>query len=200
MAKGLYIDARQLKAGVKGFERLIKEFPNDVSYVLNANAQTIEAKAKRDAPADRGQLRQGISIDINNPLQKHITSHAPYSAYIEFGTGKYAAQKVSEYPAEYQQFAAQFKGKGGGGFKEFIKLLAEWVRRKGLAGTYSTKTKRRTGNKAARQQQDLQVAYAIAISILKNGVHPHPFMIPALIQQAPKISRDMIKLINDLKI
>lgn len=200
MAQGLYIDARQLTKGIKGFERLIKEMPDKVSDVLNASALEIEAKAKRAAPADRGLLRQTISADITKSLKKHITSHAPYSAYVEFGTGKFAAQYVATLPSNYQAFAAQFRGGGGGGFKEFIRLLAEWVKRKGITGTYSVKTRRRTGNRAARQSEDLSVAYAIAISILRNGIHPHPFMIPALIAQEPKIKRDMQTLLNKLKI
>src|SRR6478736_23205 len=200
MASGLYIDARQLQKGAKGFERLIKEMPDKVSDVLNASALEIERKAKRAAPADRGLLRQKISAHTSKPLQKHIIANAPYAAYVEFGTGKYAAQTVSAYPAEYQAFAAQFKGKGGSNFKEFIRLLAEWVKRKGITGTYSVKTRKRTGNKANRQREDLQAAYAIAISILRNGIHAHPFMIPALIAQQPKIIKDMTRLLNKLKL
>lgn len=200
MAGGLYIDASQLGKGSKGFQRLIKELPDRVSDVLNASALEIERNAKRSAPADRGFLRQSISADTSKQLVKHITANAPYAAYMEFGTGKYAAQYVGTLPPDYQTFAMQFKGKGGGGFKDFIRLLAEWVKRKGLAGTYSVKTKRRTGNKAARKAEDLSVAYAIAISILRKGVQPHPFMIPALIQQAPKLNRDMATLLNRLKI
>lgn len=200
MAIGLYIDARQLQKGVKGFERLIKEMPDKVSDVLNASALEVERKAKRAAPADRGFLRQSISSDISRKLQKHIHANAPYAAYVEFGTGKFAAQYVATLPPDYQAFAARFKGRGGGGFKEFVRLLAEWVKRKGLAGTYSTKTRRRTGNRAARQSEDLSVAYAIAIYILRNGIHPHPYMIPALIQQQPKIKKDMVALVNKFKI
>lgn len=194
--QGLYIDARQLTQGAKRFEQLTKLFPDKVSDVLNANAKTIEAKAKRAAPADRGPLRQGISTELTNPLKKHITSHAPYSAYVEFGTGVYAAQYVSSLPADYQTFAAQFKR---GRRWPPIKLIAEWVKRKGLAGTYSVKTKRRTGSRATRQKEDLQLAYVIARAIFKKGIHPHPFMIPALIDQQPKIVKDMINLLDKLK-
>lgn len=198
MATGLYIDARQLQKGAKGFDRLIKEFPDKISYVLDGAADEIVRNAKRAAPKDRGETQQGISADISKPLSKQITSRAPHSAWIEFGTGKYAAQYVSTLPAEYAAYAAQFKT----GSKKFppIKVIAEWVKRKGLAGTYSIKTKRRTGNKATREKQDLQVAYLIARAIFINGVHPHPFMIPALIAQAPKINRDLTALLNKLKI
>src|SRR6478752_3331616 len=126
MAKGLYIDARQLQKGAKGFERLIKEMPDRVSDVLNSSAKKIVAVARRNAPADRGDVKRGIESTNTELLKKHITSRAPYSAYIEFGTGKHAAQYVSGLPGDYQTFAAQFKGGGGGGFKEFLKLITEW--------------------------------------------------------------------------
>lgn len=183
MADGLYIDARQLQKGAKGFERLIKELPDRVSDVLNASALEIEAKAKRAAPADRGMLRQTISADTSKDLEKRITANAPYAAYVEFGTGKYAAQYVSTLPANYHAFAAQFKGKGGGGFKEFVRLLTEWVKRKGIDSENPEST-----------------AYAIARSILINGVHPHPYLIPAVINQQKILIRDMQTLLKQLKV
>src|SRR5678809_697623 len=97
MDKGLYIDARQLTRGAKAFEQLTTKFPGKVSDVLNTSAKEITRVAKRNAPADRGDVRKGIEFTNTDPLKKHITSRAPYSAYIEFGTGKYAAQKAVSY-------------------------------------------------------------------------------------------------------
>ena len=202
MSKGLYIDARQLQKGAKGFERLIKEMPDRVSDVLNSNAKTIVRVAKRNAPADRGELAGGISFTNTKPLQKIITSKAIYSAYIEFGTGKHAAQYVSTLPPDYQTFAAQFKGGGGGGFEEFLKLIKEWILRKGIVASFNINTRKRvgTGKSKSEQKRAEQMAYVIARSILIKGVHPHPFLIPALIDQQPEIAKDMVKLLNKLKL
>lgn len=211
MATGLYIDARQLQKGAKGFERLIKEFPQEISTVLTANAEEIVRVAKDNAPVDRGDVKGGLRFTNTKPLQKRITSRAPHSAWIEFGTGKQAAIQVAKYPDEYQAYAMQFKGTtSGGNFDEMVKLIAAWIHRKGLgsgfkgsigvAGTYSIKTRRRTGNKATNEKQNLQAAYVIARSILRKGVHPQPFLIPAVINQQKVIVRDMLTLLNKLKI
>src|SRR6478735_5520560 len=204
MAKGLYIDARQLQKGAKGFERLIKEMPDRISDVLNAAALEIEAKAKRRVPKDRGAagLAGSISADTKNKLHKRITANAPYAAYVEFGTGKYAAQEVSKLPPDYQAFAAQFKGKGSGaGFYEFVLAILAWIKRKGIVsknaeyrvsskigkdGKQRTR-KTRVGSKKVKFEQDLKLATAIVFNILKNGIHPHPFMLPAFFNRQQKL-------------
>jgi len=197
MPQGLYIDARQLTKGAKAFEQLTKQLPGRVSDVLNASAKEIVRVAKRNAPADRSDLKKGIESTNTDPLEKHITSRAPYSAYIEFGTGKYAAQYVGSLPADYQTFAAQFKK---GRRWPPIDLIKEWILRKGIVATFSIKTHRRvgTGKSKSEQERAAQMAFVIARSIFINGVHPHPFMIPALINQQPKLIKDMQRLLNTL--
>jgi hypothetical protein len=200
MATGLYINTKQLTKGAKAFNDAATKFPRQIGAVLTANALDIERKAKRAAPADRGQIRQGISADNSQTLKKVITSQAPYSAYIEFGTGKQAAKYVATLPATYKAYAAQFKGKGGGGtFKQFVKLIYEWMKRKGIkGGTYSVKTRRRLGNATEKRIEDLALAYFLALSILKKGVHPHPFLIPALISQEKILKRELLEAIVTL--
>jgi HK97 gp10 family phage protein len=190
----LTIDTTNFKAGTKAFKNLINAVPGKVSRVLNASAEEIVQKAKRNAPADRGQIRQGISADTSQLLEKHVTSHAPYSAYIEFGTGKYAAMKVAEYPSDIQAFAQQFKGKGSGDYYEFLNAILDWVKRHHLAQI----TNSYTGRKRTKKADLLLVAEAIAWSIIKNGIHPHPFMIPAFIDQKDILLRDMRTMLNQL--
>ena len=180
MAKGLYIDARQLVKGAKAMERLTAKFPDIVSDILNDNAEAIVLRAKRDAPADRGDLRKGISFTNDKQLEKHITSRAPYSAYVEFGTGKYAAQEVSKYPPAYQTFAAQYRGGKKPSIKGLLFILMEWFERVGI--------------------KDKQHRYFIAKNIFINGIHPHPFLIPALIDQQKEIIKDFQNALKQLKI
>lgn len=180
MADALYIDASELKKGSAAFKKLIAAFPAKVSDVLNASALDIEVNAKRNAPANIGTLRQNISADVSKPLQKRITANTPYAAYVEFGTGKYAAQHVSTLPAEYKTFAAQFRGSQGKmSIKGILFFLTDWFHKHGI---------------------DKQHAFFIARSIFKNGIHPHPFLIPALIEQKKILLRDMQNLIKTLKI
>src|SRR5436190_8127898 len=133
MANGLTIDVKELKFGAAYITSLSKVLPNELNDVLNANALEIERRAKTHAPADRGQLRQGISADTSQFLVKHITSHAPYSAYMEFGTGVLAANYVSKLPSEWKAYAQQFQGKSGGdSFITFVYRIYDWMKRKGI--------------------------------------------------------------------
>ena len=105
------------------------------------------------APAAFGKLRQGIGIEAKDDFNKRVVSNADYSAYIEFGTG--GKVKV---PSEWQSIANQAKGKTGKSFDEALENVKEWCRLKGI---------------------DQKMAYPIAVSILKNGIEPRPFMFPA---------------------
>ncbi len=158
--------------------------------------------AKRFAPADEGTLRGKISYKKED-LKVTVTVGVNYAAYLEFGTRKFAAAWVSSLPADWQTFAAKFKGPAGGTFEELVMRLTEWVHRKGLgsgkagksigvAGTYSVKSGRRTGNKATQASQDKSAAYAIARSIMIKGIKPHPFLYPAY-------EKNRIELVNNLK-
>jgi HK97 gp10 family phage protein len=77
--------------------------------ITNVTADDIVSDAKNKAPVDLGQLRLSIkktdaTIQNNSSL---IFSNAPYSAYVEFGTGG----KVS-IPKGFEELASKFKGKG----------------------------------------------------------------------------------------
>ncbi len=60
-----------------------------------------------------------------------------------------------------------------------IEAIAYWVRRKGLAGTYRIKANargqhQRMGKAVDQKKQDLRVAWAIAISIMRKGTRGYP--------------------------
>jgi hypothetical protein len=195
------IDTTALTIAAKKMATFNTRLQKGVDRVMNANIKEIEATAKRLAPADRGFLRQNISSDTDTFLEKKVTVNAPYAAYVEFGTGKLAAQYVATLPADWQSFAAQFKGAAGGGnFKQFVLLIAEWIGRKGISGVYSVKTRRRLGNKAANAQADLSLAYVIARSIYMKGVNPHPYLYPAYAAQSTVIVEDLKNMIQALKL
>ena len=54
-----------------------------------------------------------------------------------------------------------------------VEALTLWVKRKGIGG----------GN-------DKSIAYAIAVSILRKGMRPQPFLIPAFEMEKPKMIED----------
>lgn len=60
-------------------------------------------------------------------------------------------------------------GRAPGGKMPPVNAILYWVKRKGLAGTFSVKTRRRLGSQATRDKEDLAAAWAIARHIAKNG-------------------------------
>jgi len=152
------------------FATAIRDINSSVADEISAAAQEWVAGAQRDAPKDSGQLTGEILANSLNDLQWEIVANKTYAAYMEFGTkGKYQPIPGTE------NIAAQFIGKGEGTFAEMIRFLTLWVSRKGIAGTYSVKTRKRTGGKETVASQDLALAWRIALSILRNGVNPHPY-------------------------
>jgi HK97 gp10 family phage protein len=196
MPDALYIDTSgliRITDKLKGMEKTIVE---SVDNVLNANAIEIATKAKQLAPVDIGGLRSSIAPETSELLNKHISVNANYAAYVEFGTGKYAAAYAGSLPDNWQQFALQFKGKGGGNMEEFLKRIEGWIKRN-VTATYSVKTQKRTKT-ADEAKRTKQMAYLIARSILKNGIKPQPFLFPAYEQQRGQLLRDVETVLKSL--
>lgn len=196
MANYIYIDVSQFTKGIEQIKSLEKKVIENVDAVLDANARAIELKAKQnlarphpEGAYDMGGLANSVSADNSKHLEKHITVNAFYAAFVEFGSGKYAAQYVSTLPESWREFASKFKGqKGSGTLDDFLIKMVEWVKRRGIHGI--TKSGRsRKGKKADADAYN--IAYVIVISILRNGVHPHPFLFPAFEGQRQTIIKDI---------
>lgn len=201
MADGIYIDFSDLLKTEKLLPSVLEKIKDDVDEILSANALEIEATSKRLAPKDESRLAQSITANVSGFLEKEINVGVFYAAYIEFGTGKFAASYVSTLPQDWQQFASKFKGKSAGGFDEFLEKIYRWVKRKQIGYTYNVKTKRRDRvGKQTAEQTDRATAYYIAIRIIQNGVRPHPFLYPAYEQQRKQIIEDATNFLKSLKV
>lgn len=108
-----------------------------------------------------------------------IAVAANYAPFLEFGTRGFAAAYVATLPANWQAYAATFRGKTGGSMEDFIMRLVEWVRHKGIAAQFSVKTRRRTGSRSQNATDDYAAAYQIALSILRKGIKAQPFLYPS---------------------
>lgn len=186
-------------------EKIKGEVQTKVQNALNNFGKNTVEDAKINAPVDEGFLRNSITFD-SKVLEVEVVVAANYAAFLEFGTRKFAAAYVSSLPAEWQTFAAQFRGGGGGTFQELVLRLTEWIHRKGLGsgfalgnkktigvtGTFSTKTGKRTGSKQTQESEDKQVAYVIALKILREGIPAQPYLFPA-------VEKNRIELLNELK-
>lgn len=174
-------------AGLKAeFASMSKELPDIVSGELETMSQEWVKLAKTDAPADQGALRGAITYYPAGPMKYEIVAQKFYAPFMEFGTkGKYQPIPGTE------AIAAEFKGYKGGDFMELLRMIVRWVKRKGITGTYSVKTRKRSGNKINQFAEDYSAAWPIAMSILKNGVNPHPFFFKQMHIVWPKMVRNV---------
>ena len=194
MADGIFLKVNGMDKLFNDLNKLSEKIKLEVALEINASALNIQSNAKKNAPVNFGVLRNSIELKEelgDGKLIYTVGSKLSYAPYVEFGTGG----KVT-IPSGYENFAQQFKGKKGGTFQEMLKALIEWVKRKGITGTYSIKTGRRTGNKKTQSKQNESAAYAIAISILRKGLRPQPYLIPAYEQEIPKLKERIKKIIN----
>lgn len=164
------------KAKLTGLNGVKAEFASvtaNLKEIVSTAQQEMAAEwvrnAKADAPIDQSTLKAEITW-YQDGQNVAIVSNAFYSPFMEFGTkGKYRAIPGTE------SIAAQFKGYKGGDFMELLRAIVRWVARKGISGTYSVKTRKRLGSKVTKYAEDYAAAWPIAMSILRNGVTPHPF-------------------------
>lgn len=185
-------------SGFKELEKKVKGLTNDISkradFEIGDSVMEMEELAVRDAPVDQKILRGGITHKREAFMKWSLISQAFYSPFIEFGTkGNYRPIPGTE------DIAASFKGlKGEGGIDQFLLSLIDWVNRKNLAGTYSVKTKKRTGSKSQRLAENYDVAFRIMLSILKKGIKPHPFFFKQLNIVQPKLVGRIEKVLKSI--
>lgn len=163
----------------KIFRERTRTIMDKIEKEMDAFGQGTVNDAKRLAPVDEGKLRNSITYQkiIRRALiEVEIIVATDYAAYIEFGTRGFAAKYVARLPKEWKEFAAKFRGPGGGSFDEFVMRLTRWVRIKGIA----------------RGKDIDQAAYRIALSILRKGIKEHPFVKPA-------VEHNRIELLKRLK-
>jgi len=98
---------------------------------------------------------------VPNPDGVELISNVYYAPYIEFGTG--AKVRV---PAELNNYASQFRGKKRGDFRQFVKALEAWLKRKG-------------GN--------TKFAFIAALNIIKNGQEARPYFFPPYLRKRKEL-------------
>ena len=160
-------------SGIKEIENAIKKIDEKatkgLSAELDSSSKTIAKVAKRNAPGNIGRLRGSITFDVGNQLFKSVFSTVEYAPYVEFGTrGKVRV------PTGYEAFAAQFKSSGNKG-KDLWKAIEFWVKRKGI---------------------NPKLTFVIFRSIMRNGIPPQPFMIPAYEKEKPELLKRLKALFS----
>lgn len=192
MGKAITVQVEGLERVQQKLNQLPAKLTKEIGNAIGFGVAKMVGLAQKDAPADEGILRAGITFRKVDALNYDYLSNALHSPFMEFGTGA----KVN-IPTGYEDYAAEFKGKKyGGGFDAFFLAILDWVHRKGISGTYSVKSHRRTGSKGTQFQEDYNVAFLIALKILKVGVTPHPFFFRQVDRVKPEISKNIKSILD----
>ena len=192
MAQGFSFKVQGLDKLVSVFNRLPKKVQTELSAELKVTAGEIRDGAKRDAPADESRLKQAITSKTTGPLEFEVVAQTFYAGYLEFGTKSSAV-----IPPGLEEVAAQLKGPVSGHGNP-IDALTAWVKRKQIAGTYSVRTRRRTGNRTTQEQQNRSVAFLIWRKIKKFGIKPKPYFFKQLEPAEEKLRRRIAAFIKDI--
>lgn len=161
---------------VQGLDQLLsvmKKLPaatqTELAEEMKITADEIRDGAKRDAPVDEARVKNSISSKkISNSLFE-VVAQSSYAGYLEFGT----KTKVS-IPAGLESVAGQLRGSVGNAATSPYEAILGWVKRKGIAGTFSVKSRKASKSKAS-QALVKSAAWAIWNHIRKYGIRPHPY-------------------------
>ena len=151
------------------FDQLPKRLQRELYAELKVAAKEIRDGAKKDAPVDERRLTQSITDKEVSKTQFEVVAQSLHAGYQEFGT-----KSKTVIPAGLESIARGLKGPGAGSGSLYEAILG-WVKRKGVAGRFSVKTRRRLGNKASKEAEDKTAAYLISKSIYKYGIKPRPY-------------------------
>lgn len=185
-----------MQVKLKGLEKVLKNmdgFPDRIKREIGGEfreaAKEIERLAKHAAPKDQGRLVNTITTKEVNVTKYEVGASSQIAAIQEFGT-----KKSVRVDPEFASYAMTFKGVHVQGAGTLYENILAWVKRVGLAGTFSTKTRRRTGPKDQKEQQDKRAAFFISRKITREGVTAHPFLMPAFKATKTKLIRRLIKI------
>ena len=100
----------------------------ELRSAMNKATQLVHGQAKTLAPADTGQLRGSIHMqvkDTGKELQGRVYTNVEYASYVEFGTG---IKGNGTYPYQVEGLNLEYRNKGWAYYDED---KGEWIYTKG---------------------------------------------------------------------
>jgi phage protein, HK97 gp10 family len=168
--------AKRFEIRTDGLDKLLKKLGpkgqkdllGEVSSEFEIKANDIRNEAVSRVSVDQGFLRNSIKTD-GKDLTWMIDVTADYASYQEFGT-----KTLANVPSELRDLAVSVNT-GKSSYKSFKQAIFEWIKRKGIPE---------------------QALWPIMAKIMNVGVHPRPFMGPAIKKIEPTIQKDIDKVIQ----
>jgi len=177
MAKGFSLSVSGLDKLRDKLGKLPDTVRRQVTAVMENTAKEFVSRAKKDAPADTGSLRNQITYERIGDEGFQIVSSSFQAGYVEFGT-KSKFQPIPGFEAE----AASIQGATGGTKEQMRTNIQQWVRRKGI----------RFSGKTAEQTAEI-----IIWSILTKGIAPHPYFFKQVEPAQRQLQIDLNALVID---
>jgi hypothetical protein len=94
------------------FDKIKSDFSkisNEIDMELGDGVQKIVSEAKTKVPANFSRLATSLYFTKLGKFNYRFGSNVNYAAYVEFGTGKFAAEYVPSIDPEWQKYAKTFQ-------------------------------------------------------------------------------------------
>jgi hypothetical protein len=109
MLKVDLLGTKELQAAIAKAEKKLVE---GVNRAMDASVITIHNKQVMNTPVDKGVLRAGNQVKVDQPLTKVLYNNIEYAPYQEFGTGGFVFLGETWITPELMASAEVFKGTG----------------------------------------------------------------------------------------
>jgi len=148
---------------------------NEISFEMEATAVNIVRIAKQKTSKELGVLAREITYQKKSTFNFAIIAGAQYSTFAEFGTSGISGSSVVV-PQGFEEVARPFRGiKIDNGGLSLAKAIQLWGARKGM------------------EPADIHGVY---LKVLHKGRNPHPFLIPAFVEETTKLETRLRTLLN----
>jgi hypothetical protein len=114
VAKGFTIEFKGIKDTIAKLEDKGDDIKKQVDFAIGINTDAMASEAKQRAPYKYSRLRSSISANKIKDYLYELVAQVDYAAYVEFGTGNFAASYVPSLDNEWQILAKEFYVNGQG--------------------------------------------------------------------------------------
>jgi hypothetical protein len=109
MAKNLKLQILGVKEAFDNVKKNFNKISNEIDMEVGDGVQKIILQAKTSVPANYSRLATSLYFQKVKKYYYEFGSNLDYAAYVEFGTGKFAAEYVPSLDPEWQKFAKTFQ-------------------------------------------------------------------------------------------
>jgi hypothetical protein len=105
----LNIEITGVKEAFNKVKSNFNKIADEIDMEMGDGIERIVTQAKTLVPANFSRLRTSLYVTKLGKFNYEFGSNVNYAAYVEFGTGRYAATYVPSLEPEWQRFALTYK-------------------------------------------------------------------------------------------